>query len=118
MGREAAMNKAIRLAAGMSAALFIMAGPVQAEDLVFMLTNKTDGVVERFYTSPVGVEEWEEDVFGKNVLQPGDSVRITIADGRRVCKYDLRFEFTEDSGYENLEDSQDLCEMGSYVIHE
>jgi hypothetical protein len=118
VGWEAAMNNFTRMAAGMSAALFVMSGPAHADDLVFMLTNKTDGVVERFYTSPVGVDEWEEDVFGKNVLEPGDSVRITIADGRRVCKYDLRFEFTEDSGYEDMEDTQDLCEMGSYTIHE
>lgn len=112
------MSKITQAAAGLSAALFLMAGTARADDLVFMLTNKTDGVLERFYTSPVNVDEWEEDVFGKDVLEPGESVKITIADGRRVCKYDLRFEFTEDSGYEDLEDSQDLCKMGSYEIHE
>ncbi|AYD00882.1 hypothetical protein [Neorhizobium sp. NCHU2750] len=112
------MKRLIRIAAGVSAAVFVSAGASQAEDLTFMLTNDTDGVLERFYTSPVGIDDWEEDVFGKDVLKPGDSMKITISDGRRVCKYDLRFEFTEDSGYEDMEDSQDLCAMGSYTIHQ
>lgn len=112
------MKNIIRLAAGLSAAFFVMAGTAQAEDLVFTLINKTDSTLERFYTSPVGVDNWEEDVFGKDVLEPGESIKITIADGRRVCKYDMRFEFTEDSNLEDLEDTQDLCEMGSYTINE
>lgn len=45
-------------------------------------------------------------------------MKITIADGRRACKYDMRFEFTEDSDFEDMEDTQDLCAMGSYTIHQ
>jgi hypothetical protein len=96
----------------------LTAGASKAEDLTFTLTNKTTGTLERFYSSPVGVENWEEDVFGKDTLGPGESMQITIADGRSVCKYDMRFEFTEDSGFENMEDTQDLCAMGSYTIHQ
>lgn len=110
------MTKFIYATAGALAAIFISASASQAEDLVFMLTNKTKGTLERFYTSPVGIDEWEEDVFGDDVLGPGESIEITIADGRAVCKYDMRFEFTEDSDFEDLEDTQDLCEMGSYTI--
>lgn len=90
----------------------------KAEDLIFMLTNSTNSTLERFYTSPVGVDDWEQDVFGEDVLEPGESIRITIRDGRSVCKYDMRFEFTEDSNLETLEDTQDLCKMGSYTVHE
>ncbi len=43
---------------------------------------------------------------------------ITIADGRSVCKYDMRFEFSEDSNLDTTEDTQDLCELGAYTIHE
>lgn len=92
--------------------------PAKAEDLVFMLKNNTNSTLERFYTSPVGVDEWEEDVFGNDVLEPGESIRITIRDGRRVCKYNMRFEFTEDSNLDTTEDTQNLCELGSYEIHE
>ncbi|MFU0503129.1 hypothetical protein [Pseudaminobacter sp. NGMCC 1.201702] len=90
----------------------------QAEDLVFTLTNGTNSVLREFYTSPTGVEDWEEDVLGRDVLNPGESVDITIADGRRVCEYDMRFEFTQDSDLDTTTDTQDLCELGSYTIAE
>jgi len=105
-------------AVGALTAIFAFAGPSQAEDLVFTLTNSTNSTLERFYTSPTGVDQWEEDVFGKDVLEPGESIKITIADGRSVCEYDMRFEFTEDSNLDTTEDSQDLCALGSYEIHE
>ncbi|OOG67254.1 hypothetical protein BLJAPNOD_02846 [Ensifer sp. M14] len=89
-----------------------------AEDLVFQLKNKTKAVLTNFYTSPVGVDQWEDDVFGRQVLNPGESMEITIADGRDVCKYDMRFEFEEGSGLDTTEDTQDLCELGEYSIHE
>ncbi|MBX4908642.1 MULTISPECIES: hypothetical protein [Rhizobium] len=89
-----------------------------AEDLKFQLTNGTNSVLTRFYSSPTGVNNWEEDVFGEDVLNPGETVNITIADGRTVCKYDMRFEFDEDSNLDTTEDTQDLCALGSYTIHE
>jgi hypothetical protein len=92
--------------------------PSHAEDLKFQLTNGTNSVLTRFYSTPTGVDNWEEDVFGENVLDPGESVNITIADGRTVCKYDMRFEFEEGSDLDTTEDTQDLCELGSYTIHE
>lgn len=96
----------------------LASAPAKAEDLVFTLKNGTKSVLTRFYTSPVGVESWEGDVFGKQVLNPGDSIEITIADGRDVCKYDMKFEFEEGSDLDTTTDTQDLCEMGSYTIHE
>ncbi len=116
--RGQTVTKIIYAAAGALAAVFASAGASHAEDLTFTLINKTKGTLERFYSSPVGVENWEEDVFGKDTLGPGESMKITIGDGRTVCKYDMRFEFTEDSGFEDMEDTQDLCEMGSYTIHQ
>ena len=89
-----------------------------AEDLTFTLKNGTSSVLTHFYSSPVGVDSWEEDVFGADVLEPGESMDITIADGRDVCKYDMRFEFAEGSSLDTTEDTQDLCELGSYTIHE
>ncbi|MGA1830332.1 hypothetical protein [Rhizobium wenxiniae] len=109
------MSRFTSIAAGAFAALILSVGASRAaDDLVFTLINKTSGTLERFYTSPTGVDNWEDDVFGDDVLEPGDSMKITIADGRRTCKYDMRFEFTEDSNFEDMEDTQDLCAMGSY----
>ncbi len=98
--------------------LAMLAGPAAAEDLVFTLKNGTKSTLARFHTSPVGVDKWEEDVFGDQVLAPGETIEITIADGREVCEYDMRFEFTEDSDLDTTTDTQNLCELGTYTIHE
>lgn len=101
-----------------SAAFISLSAAAKAEDLTFTLKNGTNSVLTRFYTSPVGVNEWEDDVFGEQVLEPGESIEITIADGRSVCRYDMRFEFEEGSDLDTTTDKQDLCELGSYTIHE
>lgn len=89
-----------------------------AQDLTFTLINKTKGTVTYFHASPTNVDQWEDDILGDKVLKPGQSIKITIADGRRNCKYDMRFEFDEADGLEDLEDTQNLCEMGSYTLHQ
>lgn len=101
-----------------SAALLCLSVSAKAEDLTFTLKNGTKSVLTAFYTSPVGVDEWEDDVFGKDVLEPGESIDITIADGRSVCRYDMRFEFSDDSDLDTTTDTQDLCELGTYTLHE
>ncbi|PWW01778.1 hypothetical protein DFR52_102442 [Hoeflea marina] len=101
--------------AGAAALVFSLSAAVQAEDLTFTLSNNTSAVLERFYSSPVGTENWEEDVFGEQVLNPGESIDITIADGRTVCDYDMRFEFDDDTVTEG---QQNLCELGTYTLHE
>ncbi|WP_455189985.1 hypothetical protein [Foliimonas ilicis] len=106
------------VAASMLAACIAFPSLAQAEDLVFTLENGTNSVLTEFYTSPTGVNEWEEDMLGQDVLEPGQRVQITIADGRDVCNYDMKFEFSEDSDLDSTTDTQDLCEMGSYTIHE
>ncbi len=106
------------LAGGVAVVLASSAAVSAADDVVFTIINKTNGTLERFYTSPVGVKSWEEDVFGDDVLEPGESIKITIGDGRRTCKYDLRFEFTEESKLNPLEDSQDICQMSTYTLHQ
>lgn len=92
-----------------------LASTALAQSVEFTIINKTQSVVNAFHTSPVGVKSWEEDVFGDQVLAPGESITITIEDGRNVCKYDLLFEFQGDE-LEDLEDTQDICELSEYTI--
>ncbi|WP_271022367.1 hypothetical protein [Rhizobium sp. RCAM05973] len=108
----------LRFALAASAAFFCLAGIASAEDLTFTLKNGTKSVLTNFYSSPVGVNNWEDDVFGKQVLNPGESIEITIGDGRAVCKYDMKFEFEEGSDLDTTTDTQNLCELGAYTIHE
>ncbi len=100
-----------------AATLLTMVGAAHAEDLVFTLKNGTRSVLNNFHTSPVGTDNWEDDVFGDQILNPGESIEITIADGRSVCEYDMRFEFQGDD-IDTTTDKQNLCELGTYTIHE
>ncbi len=109
------MNK-IKFSAVMAGVMFF-AGAAYAEDLVFTLKNGTNSVLNNFHASPVGVDQWEDDIFGQDALGPGESIQITIADGRSVCEYDMRFEFQGDS-LETTTDTQDLCALGEYTISE
>lgn len=106
------------VAVGALLATFVFAPAANAADLVFTLKNGTSGVMTYFHASPAGVNDWEEDILGSDVLASGDSVEVTIADGRSQCRYDMRFEFDEDSNLDVTEDTQDLCRLGSYTIHE
>lgn len=109
--------KMLKMAAIAAAVTSLCSTAVLAEDLVFTLKNETNSVINAFHTSPVGEENWEEDVFGSETLAPGEVAEITIQDGRRACKYDMRFEFQGDD-LETLEDSQDLCELREYTVSE
>lgn len=99
------------------AAVVCASASARADDLVFTLKNGTNSVLNNFYASPVGVDSWEDDIFGRQALGPGESMEITISDGRSVCKYDMRFEFQGDD-LDTTTDTQNLCELGEYTIHE
>lgn len=109
----------IDLTGAAAAALLLVSGAAaRAEDLTITLTNATSATMTEFYTSPTGEESWEEDVFGDGTLGPGESVQVTIADGRDVCDYDLKFEFEEGSGLGTTTGTSNLCDTGSYTIQE
>ena len=114
-GRISTMKTQLLSLAGACVMALSLSAAAQAEDLTFTLKNNTGTTLTRFYSSPTGTNNWEEDVFGEQVLAPGESMDITIADGRTVCDYDMRFEFEDDT---TTEDEQNLCELGSYTLHE
>lgn len=96
-----------------AAAVSVVSTSAMAGSLEFKLINKSSFVITELYASPSNVRSWEEDILGMNVLGSGESVNVTIADGRRACEYDLKIVF--DDGDE-LEDTTDLCDTGSYTV--
>ena len=104
----------LKTTGGAAAALLMLVAPASAEDLAFMLTNASSYAVKSFFTSPVDVNQWEEDVFGDNYLPAGNQVTITIADGRTVCVYDMKFVLEDDSEF--IENAIDLCQTGEYTL--
>jgi hypothetical protein len=95
------------------AALALAPSAALAQDLVFKLENKSNFVVTELYASPNNVKSWEEDILGTDVLGSGESVDVTIADGRRACEYDLKIVF--DDG-DSIEDTTNLCDTGTYTV--
>lgn len=99
---------------GAALVLAHFAAPALAEDMVFTLANNSGVDLAEFYASPADVDDWEEDILGPDMLSTGTSASVTIADGRRRCEYDLRMVFADG---DELEDTVDLCETGSYTIN-
>jgi hypothetical protein len=60
----------------------------ETESATFTLSNMTDRELLEFYASPPDEESWEEDILYEP-LGPGESVEVTIDDGREDCYYDF-----------------------------
>jgi hypothetical protein len=106
MNRTSTLFAAALLAAG-------AAMPVMAQDVAYELVNASSLTLMEFYSSPVSNPNWGADILGANVLSAGSTGTVTIADGGTECAYDIRMVF--DNGAV-LEDSVDICAMGSYTI--
>lgn len=97
------------------AAILTLAPAAFADERVFMLDNRSSFTIVEFYASPTDVSSWEEDILGPDVLPAGEALRITIADGRDACIYDLRFVF-EDGDV--AEGEMDVCNTGSFTVRD
>jgi hypothetical protein len=108
--------KSVRLLAGACLLSAVAISPAAAEDLVFMLNNQSSFGVSEFYASPVGEQSWEDDILGTSTLPSGSAVRVTIADGRSVCEYDMLIVFEDGDQVEDA--GVDLCATGSYSVED
>ncbi|OYW59172.1 MAG: hypothetical protein B7Z10_04685 [Rhodobacterales bacterium 32-66-7] len=87
--------------------------PALAQDLVFTLVNDSSQAIVEMYVSPVGDDEWGENILTVDAVESGVSGDVTIADGLDVCEYDLNF--VTDSGFEATE-TQDLCAIDTFTV--
>lgn len=102
------------------AALLLLPAPLtQALDtdaVTFTLVNGTDYVIVEFYAAPPGAKTWEEDILGVDVLEPGDSVEITIDDSREDCDYDFLAIFEDETEW--IHEDVAICDGEEYVYRE
>jgi hypothetical protein len=96
--------------------VFASSGIAFAEDLTFTLYNETSATLMYLYISPTNVDDWEEDVLGNDILDPGESGEVTIADDRRTCIYDILGVFDDGDQVEDYKIN--LCTLGSYSFTE
>ena len=112
--------------AGLAVALVgsaLGAQPAAAEydSVTFTLINSTSRVLEEFYASPPSSSSWEEDILGVDVLNPGESIEITIDDGREDCLYDFKGVLGPGNGVGRgalIQSSVSVCDGGTYEYSE
>lgn len=97
------------------AASLALATPALAEDLYVTVKNKTSTTLTELYVSHVGTNSWEENILDSDV-DPGESVRVTIADGRTTCEYDIKAVF-DDGGKAEFRD-ENLCKVTTFTVHD
>ena len=87
---------------------------VAQSKLDFSLVNKTGLTVNELYVSLTNVDEWEEDVLGRDVLKHGESVDITFARSAKSCMWDLKIvdEDKDSVEWANL----DLCTAAEITL--
>jgi hypothetical protein len=105
-------------AAALSAMLLAPAASAQTDSIDFTLSNDTDRTLLSLYISLPSTDQWEEDIFGADVLEPGDTFVISIDDGLPECVYDIRADFTDGSQIDIR--NVDFCELdgAALTVHE
>jgi len=109
------ISASTHLRAGLAAALVsftLLAGPALAADRRVEIVNDTSYTIVEFYASNVGENVWEEDILGRDMLAPGESVVINIDDGTGHCLYDFKAVFED--GDELEKGRINVCEVESY----
>jgi hypothetical protein len=89
-----------------------LASPALADDVTFTLANLTGTELTEFYASPVGNDNWEENMLAAGGLAAGASGQVTIG-AAQGCAYDLRMVFGDG---DVLQDNADICTVGTYTV--
>jgi hypothetical protein len=97
--------------------LAFLAAPSVAEeaDQDFKLVNRTGYDLEKVFVSPSKLEDWGNDVMGRDVLGDGDSVNIKFHPKAKTCQWDLKVIYTVD-GSSAIWHDIDLCSVEKITI--
>ena len=97
-----------------AAALATLAAlPALAQSYGVRFQNNSGAVVYRIYSSPTNNDNWEQDLLGANVLQPGQFLDVTIHNVSN-CYYDVLIEWQNGA---QVTDTFDLCNYNLYTIN-
>jgi len=81
----------------------------------FTLHNNTGVEIHKLHISPHDVNDWEEDILGKDTLPDGESVEIHFSRKETAKLWDLKIEDKEGNSieWENL----NLLEISEITLH-
>ena len=81
------------------------------------VVNATGATIQSLFVSPVGTEEWEEDVLGVDVLEDGDSVDISFSGYEAdECAFDILAANADGDAW--LLSDVNLCEVTAVTLTE
>ena len=109
-GRPGARPFRVGLAAAISAfaMVTIFSQAAFADPRDFTLENDSLAYVTNLYVSPTSSNTWGDDVLGRDVLPPGESVDITFDTSLdRTCIYDLLV--VTEGGAQTRKNRENLC---------
>ncbi|MDP1670427.1 hypothetical protein [Phaeovulum sp.] len=89
--------------------------PAAALDRRVRIINNTKFTIVEFYGSHTGTTSWQEDILGRDVLPPGNSVNINFDDGTGYCVFDFKAVFNDGDVLEKY--GVNVCEIGSYTYY-
>ncbi len=78
------------------------------------VVNKVKKSIHHIYISEAKSDDWEEDVLGDDVLDPGESVKVTFDNSHKACKWD--FKAVDTDGKEYMLMGVNLCEVATINI--
>jgi hypothetical protein len=82
----------------------------------FVLINSTGTILSEVYVSPSNVTDWGDDVLGRDVLMPNETVTITFSKFTPGdCNYDIKV--IPDEGAEGQLNQVNLCEMNTVIFN-
>lgn len=103
------MIKQLITASVLGLAMLAPSAIAQTDPINFTLTNDTEYTLTHLYISLPSTNSWEEDIFGADVLAPGETFDISIDDGLDECVYDIRADFEDGDSIQI--GSVDFCEL-------
>lgn len=92
-----------------------LVSPAAALDRKVQIMNKTGYTIMEFYGSNTGTNDWEEDIFGSDILPNGRTMNINFDDGSGYCKFDFKAVF--DDGDVIVSRDINICELTTYTYN-
>ena len=90
-------------------------GVAEAANRHVDIINKTGMTLTHFYASKVGVNDWEEDILGRDSIANGDTFDINIDDGTGACRFDFKAVFENGASIEK--NNINVCEISSFTYN-
>lgn len=80
----------------------------------FTIINKTGHTVVNFQVSPTNDNNWGPDILGRDVLNNGESAKISFSRDAEECMWDLKATYDDDDTTEMK--NQNLCEISDVTL--